>query len=199
MTIIALNSAVVEAISKSLPSGPGQRTKRIFEFARRLKAIPGLDRSRAALARYIQEWHRRALPKINTKEFAATETAFYTSWINATIPLSDEGAWGWLQDWLTLPEPDWFRHWSFPPRGKKLLRVCMALQEASGAKPFYLSANRAGDVIGTDWKTAHALLKSLVSARVLQIVTHGTRPDRKPTAYRYIGPPRDITSLRVAT
>src|SRR5262249_21576171 len=37
-----------EAIRATLPTGPGQRNRRLFDLARRLKALPGLARAEAA-------------------------------------------------------------------------------------------------------------------------------------------------------
>ena len=80
--------AVSEAITKTLPTRTGRRHDLIFDFARRLKGIAGLDTSAVALSSYIAEWHRQALPFIKTKDFLTTEIAFLDSWKNATVPHS---------------------------------------------------------------------------------------------------------------
>jgi hypothetical protein len=186
---LLLHSAVLDAITKTLPTGPGQRYNLIFKFARRLKAIAGLDTSPAALLTYIKEWHRQALPNIRTKQFQTTEIDFYDSWENSKVPLSDEHLWNLVHEKLKQPDPAWFRDWFFPQSGKRLLRVCIALQEYAGDKHFFLSARRAGDAIGMAPKDANALLRRLVKRGILEVVEKGTYQSGQATTFRYIGPP----------
>src|SRR5205085_1019615 len=71
------------AIDLTLPSGPGQRNKQVFHFVRRLKGILPATSAPEELRTYIREWHHRALPIINTKDFETTEADFFDAWVNA--------------------------------------------------------------------------------------------------------------------
>jgi Bifunctional DNA primase/polymerase, N-terminal len=181
-------SEVAEAIAKTLPTGPGQRHDLIFKFARRLKGVSGLDTSDAAMWSYIEEWHRQAQPFINTKDLPTTQVAFFDSWKHATVPLSDEQFWTVVKEGLKEPEPEWFKGWFFPPTGKRLTRVCMALQKHWKEEPFFLSARTAGQSVGIAPKDAHALLKRLITEGFLLPVEKGTYEKRLATTWRYLGP-----------
>jgi hypothetical protein len=181
---LPLAPEVMEAIQKTLPERAGRRHDLIFDFARRLKGIPGLDDSATALNSYIAEWHRQALPVIRTKDFLTTQIAFWDSWKNAKTPLTDEGFWGLINESLKSPDPKWFENWFFPPCGKRLFRVCQALQQHAGSEPFYLSARKAGEAVGVAAKDGHALLKLLVRDGRLQMVEKGTYKDGMATTWR---------------
>ena len=181
-------TAVTEAIAKTLPTRTGRRHDLIFDFARRLKGIAGLDTSAVALSSYIAEWHQQALPFIKTKDFLATEIAFLDSWNNATVPLSDEQFWGVVEEALKQPDPGWFKDWFFPATGKRLTRVCMALQAHWKEEPFFLSARTAGEAVGISPKDANDLLKRLVIAGFLLEVKKGTYESRLATMWRFKKP-----------
>ncbi|HEX4608498.1 MAG TPA: bifunctional DNA primase/polymerase, partial [Urbifossiella sp.] len=152
---------VAGAIEKTLPTGPGQRNDRVFRFARRLKAVPGLDTTYAALASYIREWHRRALPVIHTKAFHETEKTFFDAWKSATSPLSDDQFGQLVCRALAAPDPDWYVHLLHTDGARKLLKVCMALHADRGGGPFFLAARKAGEVINVDPTHACRLLNGL--------------------------------------
>src|SRR5262249_6565198 len=84
--IDCVTSAALHAIEASLAAGPGQRNRKVFDLARRLKAMAGLDTSPAMLRGIVKEWHRRALPVIRTKDFVETWTDFQTAWLNVRTP-----------------------------------------------------------------------------------------------------------------
>lgn len=64
-------------IQRSLPPGFGTRNRRLFDFARSLRSHPEWATVPvAALRPHVEEWHRRALPNIRTKEFDATWSDF---------------------------------------------------------------------------------------------------------------------------
>lgn len=60
---VADQRAILAAIEATLPSGPGQRNKQIFQFARKLKGIPVLANVNPACLRpLVNAWHLRAEP-----------------------------------------------------------------------------------------------------------------------------------------
>lgn len=188
LAVAEIPPKVNEVINRTIPTGPKQRFDRLWEFARRLKGISGLDTSPTALLGYVREWHRRALPFIETKQFEATERDFFNSWKNARTPLTDGGLASQLRPALAGPDPDWLQRELLPWQAKKLLRVCAILQKWTGDKPFFLSAKVAASVIGTDQMDTRRLFKKLVKTGYLRMVVKGSRETGKPTTWRFKGP-----------
>ena len=62
-------SLINRALVQTLPEKFGQRNRKIFEFARHLQAILGAEIDPETLRPFVKSWHRKALPKIRTKEF----------------------------------------------------------------------------------------------------------------------------------
>lgn len=183
----AVPPPVEDAIVKTLPTGHGQRVRQLWLFARRLKGIPDLDTSPAALLSYLRAWHDRARPFIRTTRFEAAELAFYDAWTNATVPLTDDQFLTWVRPVLEGPDPAWLEAVFLPTAGKRLLRVCAALQERAGADPFFLAARAAGLAIGVDGAYASQLFKRLVAADYLEVVEKGTYKSKKATTWRFKG------------
>ncbi len=181
-------ATVDEAIKSTLPNGVGHRNRSIWNFGRRLKAIEGLDVSPAALASYIEEWHRQALPRIRTKEFAVTDADFYSGWNKSNIPLSDEQFTEWAKQVLEGPEPEFLQETFFPKAGKLLWRICAALQEKRGDNDILLAARVAANIIGVEYKTVSSLFKLLVEKGSLVMVKKGCFRTGKGTTWRYTGP-----------
>lgn len=183
----AVPPEVDHAITKTLPTGPGQRHNLVFKFARRLKGIGGLDTSYEAMRSYIREWHCRALPFITTKSFAATEAAFFDAWESAKTPLSDDQFNEVAARALAAPDPEWFARLLRPDGARKLLKVGMALQEKNDGAEFFLSARKAAEVINVDPKLANGLLNGLAKAGYLRVVEKGTRTGSMATIWAYTG------------
>ena len=79
--------SVLHAIESTLPTGTGQRSRKLFELARWLKAIPEtatVDVSE--LRAVVNEWHRRALPTIRTKAFTDSWADFVHGWERVKQP-----------------------------------------------------------------------------------------------------------------
>jgi hypothetical protein len=178
---------VEEAIAKTLPAGPGQRSNRMFLFVRRLKAIRGLDTTYAGLLPLIREWHRQALPNIKTKSFEETEETFFTAWGHATTPLADDQFRQVVNRALAAPDPDWYPRLLLADGARKLLKVCVALQEFHGGKEFYLSARKAAEVINVDPALANRLLTSLAKEGYVLVNKKGTLAAGEATTWACTG------------
>ena len=57
--------------------------------------------------------------------------------------------------------------------GNQLVRVCAALQAHQGDEPFFISARKAGEVLGIHFVDASKMLAALVHDGVLKLVTKG--------------------------
>src|SRR5262249_49164517 len=72
-------SNVREIVEPTLPTGAGQRNRRLFDLVRRLKAVDGLKTAEQAEP-IAREWWRRALPVIRTKAWETTWKDFRVAW-----------------------------------------------------------------------------------------------------------------------
>jgi hypothetical protein len=182
-----LPAEVVRAIKATLPTGPGQRNAKLFEFVGRLKALPLAWTPRERLAA-IREWHRRALPVIRTKGFEETLTDFGCAWANRRHV---HGA-----DWeaakrQALPGP-------CPPEAdelgiadaalRRLMTLLAGLQRQAGAATFFLGCRDAGGAIGVCHMQASKLLNTLVGLGVLKRVKPGDPvPGGQAAEWRWLG------------
>jgi hypothetical protein len=83
-------SAVSEAIWVTLPDGPGQRNRKLFDLARRVKGLPTLaDADFSSLEPIVRDWRYKALSAINTKEWEETWKDFCIAWIRVKVPVGN--------------------------------------------------------------------------------------------------------------
>jgi hypothetical protein len=181
--IACVPSAVVDAIEATLPSGPGQRNRQIFDFARRLKGIRDLDASPAALKVYVTEWHRRALPVITTKDFGETWADFHVAWLavkrphGTTIKAAYES--------VIAAEPI-----DGSVEAGQLAALCRKLRKTD--RTFFLSVRMVGELFGLPRMTAWRLLKVLEFNHVIELIRPGSKggDKREAAEYRYIATDR---------
>ncbi len=177
-------SGVWDAIEASQPAGRGERNTKIFDLARRLRALPHLaDAEAAGLERYVRAWWGRALSVIRTRDWRTTWTDFRNAWGKVAYP-AGEGPVRQLMFAAAAGSPD-------PPA--RLLAVCQALQKAAGqcgAKYFFLSCRTAAAVCGfqggNGYVTANRWLNRFVERGLLVLVERGAVgiTSRKASCYR---------------
>lgn len=68
---------------------------------------------------------------------------------------------------------------------RRLIGLCMLLQEFWGAAPFFIPCRKAGEVIGVGHTTANIYLNGLVGAKVLELVSKGGLIKGQKVASRY--------------
>jgi hypothetical protein len=167
------------AIRETLPPGPGRRNRCLFNLARQIKAIMP-DAAANNLRSIVQEWYRRALPYIRTKDFSVSWADFVTAWQAVKVP---KGAtWtGIVEAARTKPLP---REYDGP--AASLVNLCIALQEHHGpGQAWPLSCRKAGGAIRVSHQTAAKLLKMLRFDSVLELVTEaGPKGSRRAAEYR---------------
>jgi hypothetical protein len=196
-SIAWLTSAVETAIKATLPSGPGKRNRAVFQLARRLKEIRP-DATPDELRAIVAEWHRRALPTIQTKEFAETWSDFAVAWEPGRIKrpvgvclakaVADADA---IPGWLMRRLDDL----AYDGQLRRLAALCWHLQQQWGDRPFPLAGKVAGGrFLGVSEVHAGRLLKTLRFDGLIERTSEGSKatPGKPGLAseYRFFAHPR---------
>ncbi len=178
--IACVPQAAVDATEATLPNGPGQRNRKVFDLARRLKGIAGLDTSLAVLKAIVIEWHRRALPVIRTKDFAETWSDFQTAWLAVKTPhgTTVRAAYDAARRAPQVPIDD-------SADLGVLATLCRNLSKAAGGRPFYLSCRTVEELFGVSRMTAWRWLRALQFYGVIESVKTGTLKGLRATTWRY--------------
>ncbi|MCX7408013.1 MAG: bifunctional DNA primase/polymerase [Planctomycetales bacterium] len=183
----SLETAVANAIRATLPRHFGERNDLIFQFARRLKALPDLRglAGRDVLA-HAEEWFRSALPSISTKEWQVTRSAFLSAWPRITHPFTDGTLTACLADVdASLPSPIALRYLNDPVT-VRLIGLCERLQRIAGSEPFFLSTE-ACHLFGLNHKMQLSRrLERLRDDGVLVRLTIGNSIQRRASEYRFL-------------
>jgi hypothetical protein len=178
---IACVPSAVDAIDATLPDGPGQRNRKVFDLARRLKGRAGPDASPAMLKAVVVQWHRRALPFIRTKDFAETWGDFQTAWLRVEKP---QGSTVYAAYEAACRDPQG------PIDDSAELGVLAALCRnlAAGDGRFFLSCRTVESLFGVSRMTAWRWLRALQFYRVIEVVPgkKGTLKGRRATEWRYV-------------
>ena len=183
-----VTSLVEMAISKTLPTGPGQRHHCLFRLARKLRSIPGFDgKPAASVISYVRNWYEQALPFIRTKDWLENWGDFAEAWDRVRYLEGTDKMTELIKRAATSPPPAFAHELGITSTGALLLiRVCRELQREAGAKPFFLSARKAAEVCDTNPMTAWRWLRGLAACGVLQAVSVGNNTSRKASEWRYL-------------
>lgn len=173
------DAGIEAAILATLPTGPGQRNRRLFELARRIKGImPGA--SLDAMEGIVRAWHTRALPNITTKDWLTTWIDFRTAWAKVRKPAGATMAAIVATAKAQMPED--------ADAIAKLVTLCQALQAHHGnGRAWPLSCRVAANKIGVGHDTAARLLKMLAIEGTIELVTPaGPKGSKRAAEYRLL-------------
>jgi hypothetical protein len=181
---VSPESLVEQAISQTIPRGPGERNRLVFAFARRLRGLFDPTADPETLRPYLERWHRAALPAIGTKSFDVTWADFRVAWNRVQIPagaLLGRIRQSVAEDSLAKGSGD-----------SSLDRVARVFRAAAGVhrgRDFFLSYRTLGALAGLSHVTAHQIARRLVAEGLLEIVENGSVGRRgKATTWRWLGP-----------
>lgn len=169
---------VVAAIDLTIPKRIGFRNRRLFDFARRLKGIPGFAALDADDLRWaFDRWFARALPNIGTRDVAESWKDFCIAWSNVAFPFGSE-----LRGVLRAAGQS-------PPAGSqrydgaiyRLACLCAGLA-ANDTGTFFLSCRTAGHLLGVGHTKAAAMLCHLARDGFIERVEPHTR--RRAAVFR---------------
>lgn len=177
-------SSSVEFPQNTLPKSVGQRNQCLFALARYCRGCYP-DATKQELRLYVLKWHETVKDVILTKDFAISWSDFLTAWKSVQIPF------GLVLDRIVRdmddesPLPAEIDALGYGTVGRKLVRVCAALQAHHASEPFFLSARVAGDILQIHFTEAAKVLKSLVADQVLSLIIQGS--GKSASRYRYVG------------
>ncbi len=161
------------AIKTTLPTAPGQRHLKIFQFIRRLRSMPQYQKADPQNLYYqVLSWHKQALPFISTKDFNITWTDFLSGWSLVQFPFGAS---------IQVAA-----HHAHGKTAREYINsFCKVLQSLWGDQPFFLSVRTAGFFAGVSQTTAHRILKRLQNEGELEMIKKGNFHGRKASLYRY--------------
>jgi hypothetical protein len=173
------------AIEETRPTGPGQRNRRVFDFARYLRTVYDKATDPDALRCHVEDWHRAALPYIRTKDFGATWADFINAWdsvempAGATLAMVERMA---NEDSFTLGLGDMNLD-----KVARLLRAAAVTRGEDGV--FFMDFRTMGRCVGLSAVTARNITLKLVAQGHLIVVEKGAAWRRgKATVWRWIDP-----------
>jgi hypothetical protein len=176
-----------KAIRATLPSERGQRRKRVFLLARHLKGITELRDAEAwTLRPVLEEWHKRALPVIGTKDFLETWADFVSAWNEVRVPIC-EGVVELACNRACVASPP-ERAVALYGEGSIVLlaALCRELQGLAGDADFFIDCRTAGRLVCIDPSTAWKYLNVLCADRILAAGEKGSLAKRKASRFRFL-------------
>lgn len=179
----SISVKILDELPKTaIPTGYGQRNRCLFELARYLKrAYP--EATSDDFQPLVFEWFNRYNAHIKTKDVWITLADFQNCLTNIKF-LDGEALKVALELQTELPE--WMASQCYGPKGEALLKICCALAKFHAPHPFFLSARKAGELIGLHFTDCSSLLRALASRGYLECLDKGTR--YKAATYRISGP-----------
>jgi hypothetical protein len=168
------------AIAETLPTGFGQRRRKLFDFARKLKPIMP-DANGNELKLIVREWFTAALPFIRTKEWGVTWEDFVAAW--ESVRHTTGGKWEEIVQASRCSTVDTGDH---DGAAAAIIRLAAAIQQHHGdGVPWPLSCRKAGIVAGVSHTRAARVLKMLVFDSVLELASPaGPKGSRIAATYR---------------
>jgi hypothetical protein len=180
----SLYARVTDAALATQPYMAGERNNCLFQYARRLKAVPSLmDAPAIACIDHVRYWHELALPVIATKAFEETWSDFRRQWESVRFPGGNDQMRALLGVVRSRPLPrrlDYLQNESI----NELMGLCKELQCMTGRdQPFFLSCRTVAGLFGVEPMTGARWLKHLVNEGVMRIVDAGTYKSLRATRY----------------
>jgi hypothetical protein len=181
---VSVTPSVDELVLMTMPKRSGDRNARLLDLARGLRFNCGMaDRPLRELRDVVQQWHKCALPLIETKEFTETWSDFIHAWLRALVPLGDVLTAAWTESQTFTPPPAASDYDSEPVR--RLVCFCAALARPFPDGRFFLSSHDAARFLKVHAMQVHRWLQMLIADTVLEVVHIGNT--HRATRYRWKG------------
>lgn len=177
--------SIETAIRLTLPSMPGERHRKIFEFARALKAMPEYaNRSPEQLRRAVEKWHQSSVSLVSGEhDFFDTWSDFLYAWPRIRFPLGADPIRAITERARATTMPSGAPAYKAKPICL-LVCLCRELQRHSKDPHFYLTCRAAANAIGVDKDRVAKYMNMLCVDGVLEIVHRGHTG--RASEYRYL-------------
>jgi len=170
---IEASSTPIEILKEFPPicfvTKPGQRHTKLFQLARWLMAeLPNPNEE--LLRRYVQEWHKRFVVNMNTKDFDVTWLEFVNSWAHIRYPM------GAVFDHAVnnpCPLPAWMSEHGLGAFVDQLLGVCLRLAANSPDGIFFLASRPLAEKLGYSHQFVQINLNCLMRYGYLERIYKG--------------------------
>jgi hypothetical protein len=176
---------IESAIHQTIPIQFGQRNRRVFEFARRLRGIFDSATDCENLRPYVERWYQAALPKIRTKEFEETWSDFLQAWESIRLPAGST-----LEVVKNLAMGDSFTVGKGDVNLDNVARLLRSAARYRGRDGvFFMDFRTMGKCVALSPVAARKIALKLVDRGLARIVEKGTPGMRgKATVWRWLGP-----------
>ena len=181
--------SVDSIIERTLPSGAGERNRKIFALVCALRGLTEYRNEPASSAREVlRQWHKRASTVIGTKDWSATLSDFNGAW-SRYDPAKAGGSLGDAVRAARQASPVENLDADHHERVHLLAKVCRELARRSDDGTFFLGGRAVHRHTGTPAVTAARDIKLLAEEGVIKLVkAHGFDESgrRQSAVYRYI-------------
>jgi hypothetical protein len=172
-------------IEHTCPTGPGERNRRIFDFAQHLRTVYDKATDPDALWCHVEDWHQAALPYIRTMGFDETWRDFCHAWASVESPAGST-----LAMVEQMANEDSF---SLGLADTKLDRVARLLRAAARIHDKFANVfiyfRTMGKSVGLSAVAARKIAYRLVDLGLLAVVEKRTAATRgRATVWRWLGP-----------
>jgi hypothetical protein len=141
------------------------------------------DAEPQALREIVGEWHRRALPRINTKAFSESWSDFTIAWRNVKCPAGAS-----LRSAMAAAEqedlPPVLEHYDGGLR--RLGALCWQLHLRWGECPFPLGCREAAGLLGISAIKAWRLFQTLQFDGLLRLRKKGSKASKRVSEWRFV-------------
>ena len=185
-----VSERIKASISATIPTRPGERNRKIFDLARHLRSVPGLAHSDpVALESVVREWWAKAKPFTSGQHsFTDTLTDFIVAWKRAKVAIGTTAIGPIFERAITADVPKCAGQFADEPKLQVLIALLRELQRSSGESPFFLSCDKAAELLSTFSMTVWCWLELLKAKGIVEIVAKGRKGKRQPASeYRYRG------------
>lgn len=186
LSVVSVTHSPSEVILMTTPKRPGERNRKLLDLARGFRFNAGMaNLPLRELKPFLRQWHERALPIIDTKDFAETWSDFVHAWPKARVPLGVDVLTQAWQRAQTAPPPAAATDYDSAPV-RRLVGLCAALGDFSPDRRFFLSMHAAAKLLGESHMQVGRWLKMLQADGVIELVRTGNA--RRASRYRWTAP-----------
>ena len=178
------------AIQRTLPEVLHTRHRKIFDFARELKSMPEYTEADPKEFRSaVEQWHKKARPNIETKEFEETWIDFLKGWDKVKWKIGESPMAQIFEEVQKLEPPKKALEKYPNNRNMQILAsLCRKLFNKSKPNPFFLTVRTGARLFNVTPMTISRWLFLLEIDEFIQTIEKGGTAERprKATRFRYI-------------